>query len=100
MEEKILNLLTQPMKTGEVAEATGIEKKEVEKNHQKAREGGQSGVAETLLLCGSKITGPSERGYQSDIRMPPAQKNDRKRRGLLRFPVVGFNGIMSRKEVN
>ena len=31
MEEKILNLLTQPMKTGEVAEATGIEKKEVEK---------------------------------------------------------------------
>ena len=43
-------------------------------NHQKARQGGQSGVAETLLLCGSKITGPSERGYQSDIRMPPAQK--------------------------
>ena len=31
MEEKILNLLTQPMKPGEVAEATGIEKKEVEK---------------------------------------------------------------------
>ena len=31
MEEKILNLLTQTMKTGEVAEATGIEKKEVEK---------------------------------------------------------------------
>ena len=31
MEEKILNLLTQPMKTGEVAEATGIEKKEVGK---------------------------------------------------------------------
>lgn len=24
----------------------------------------------------------------------------RKRRRLLRFPVVGFNGIMSRKEVN
>ena len=40
MEEKILNLLTQPMKTGEVAEATGIEKKEVEKIIKKARQGG------------------------------------------------------------
>ena len=35
MEEKILNLLTQPMKTGEVADATGIEKNEEEKIFKK-----------------------------------------------------------------
>ena len=31
MEEKILNLLTRPMKAGEVAAATGIDKAEVDK---------------------------------------------------------------------
>ena len=31
MEEKILNLLTRPMKAGEVAAATGIAKAEVDK---------------------------------------------------------------------
>lgn len=31
MEEKVLQALAQPMKAGEVAEATGIDKKDVEK---------------------------------------------------------------------
>lgn len=31
MEEKVLNALAKPMKAGEVAEATGIDKKEVDK---------------------------------------------------------------------
>lgn len=31
MEEKVLKALAQPMKVGEVAEATGIDKKDVEK---------------------------------------------------------------------
>ena len=56
MEEKILNLLTQPMKTGEVAEATGIEKKEGEKIIKK-------------LVKEGKVESP-KRCY----RMPPEQK--------------------------
>ncbi len=40
MEEKILEALARPMKAGEVAEATGIDKKEVEKIIKKlVREG-------------------------------------------------------------
>ena len=74
MEEKILNLLTQPMKTGEVAEATGIEKKEVEKIIKKLVKEGKVESPKRCYYAAVKIPGPTERGYQSDIRMPPAQK--------------------------
>ena len=71
MEEKILNLLTQPMKTGEVAEATGIEKKEVEKIIKK-------------LVKEGKVESP-KRCYYAALKSPALPRGDTNRTsGCLR----------------
>lgn len=48
MEEKILKALATPMKAGEVAEATGIDKKDVEKIIKKLS---QEGKVESPKRC-------------------------------------------------
>lgn len=52
MEEKVLKALAQPMKAGEVAEATGIDKKEVEKIIKK-------------LVAESKVASPKRCYYEA-----------------------------------
>lgn len=52
MEEKILSALSKPMKAGEVAEATGIDKKEVDKMIKK-------------LVAEGKVTSPKRCYYEA-----------------------------------